>query len=241
MLKGRGVDFIKVQSGVPHDAYLAIAQESKRLGIEFEGHVPDAVRAADAVAAGQRTFEHLIGIFEASSPDENKYLASKYLAGKDGPPRKTVGMFLQTFDPAREKTIIQLLATNHVWQCPTLFWERGQWLVDTVDYNKDPDLAYAPRSWVKQWVGSRASILKSLDTDPLSVRVRFVQHELDLVRSCTRRRCRFSPALTRRRVSMCFLEQPTSGARAVRGGWVHAAGSAADGDAQSGEVLRTTE
>ena len=45
MLKRRGVDFIKVQSGVPHDAYLAIAQESKRLGIAFEGHVPDAIRA----------------------------------------------------------------------------------------------------------------------------------------------------------------------------------------------------
>ena len=47
-LKRRGVDFIKVQSGVPHDAYLAIAQESRRLGIAFEGHVPDAVGAADA-------------------------------------------------------------------------------------------------------------------------------------------------------------------------------------------------
>ncbi|MEP6494968.1 MAG: amidohydrolase family protein [bacterium] len=182
MLKSRGVDFIKIQSGVPHDAYLAIAKEAKRLGIEFEGHVPDAVRAADAVAAGQRSFEHLIGVFEASSPDEDKYLSRKYLAGKDTSGRKTVGMFLQTFDAAREKKIIQLLATNHVWQCPTLFWERGQWLVDTVDYNKDPDLAYAPRSWVKQWAAARKGILQSLDTDPLAIRERFVAHELDIVR-----------------------------------------------------------
>jgi imidazolonepropionase-like amidohydrolase len=182
MLKGRGVDFIKIQSGVPHDAYVAIAQEAKRLGIEFEGHVPDAVRAADAVALGQRSFEHLIGIFEASSPDEAKYLTRKYLAGKDKAGRKTPGMFLDTFDPAREKTIIQLLSANHVWQCPTLFWERGQWLVDTVDYKKDPDLAYALRSWVTQWAGARKSILESLDTDPLAVRERFVAHELDIIR-----------------------------------------------------------
>ncbi len=72
MLKSRGVDFIKIQSGVPREAYFAIAAESKKRGIEFEGHVPDAIRAAEAVAAGQRTFEHLIGIFEASSPDEDK-------------------------------------------------------------------------------------------------------------------------------------------------------------------------
>ena len=64
-LAGRGVDFIKIQSGVPHDAYLAIAGEAQARGIQFEGHVPDAVRASEAIVAGQRSFEHLIGIFEA--------------------------------------------------------------------------------------------------------------------------------------------------------------------------------
>ena len=42
MLKSRGVDFIKVQSGVPREAYFAIAEEAKKVGIPFEGHVPDA-------------------------------------------------------------------------------------------------------------------------------------------------------------------------------------------------------
>jgi imidazolonepropionase-like amidohydrolase len=173
MLKSRGVDFVKVKSGVPRDAYFAIAEEAKKVGIPFEGHVPDAVRASEAVAAGQVTFEHLIGIFEASSPDEDKYLTGK----------KTVGMFLETYDPAREANIIRLLAKNHVWQCPTLYWERGQWLVDAIDYTRDPDLAYAGHSWViKQWPESQASILKSLDTDPLLVREKFVDHELDIVR-----------------------------------------------------------
>jgi imidazolonepropionase-like amidohydrolase len=173
MLKSRGVDFIKVQSGVPRDAYFAIADEAKKLGIPFEGHVPDAIRASEAIAAGQLTFEHLIGIFEASSPDEDQYLAGK----------KTVGMFLESYDPVREAAIIKLLSAHHVWQCPTLYWERGQWLVDAIDYTKDPDLAYAAHSWVaKQWPVSQASILKSLDTDPLPIRQKFVDHELDIVR-----------------------------------------------------------
>lgn len=174
MLKGRGVDFIKVQSGVPREAYFAIADESKKLGIIFEGHVPDAIRASEAVASGQRTFEHLIGIFEASTPDETKYIA--------GQP-KTVGKFLATYDPAREAAIIQLLGKNHVWQCPTLYWERGQWLVDSIDYTKDPDLAYAAHSWVTTvWPAAQKSIYKALDSaDPLPVREKFVAHELDIV------------------------------------------------------------
>lgn len=173
MLKARGVDFIKVQSGVPREAYFAIAEESKKVGLVFEGHVPDAIRASEAVSAGQRTFEHLIGIFEASSPDEGKYLT--------GP--KTPGMFLVSYNPTLESGIIQLLARDQVWQCPTLYWERGQWLVDSIDYNKDPDLAYAGHTWVtRQWPAAQKSILNSLDTDPLAVREQFVGHELEIVR-----------------------------------------------------------
>ncbi len=172
MLKSRGVDFIKVQSGVPREAYFAIADEARKVNIPYEGHVPDAIRASEAVAAGQQTFEHLIGIFEASSPDEDRYLSGT----------KTVGMFLASYEPAREAKMIQLLAAHQVWQCPTLYWERGQWLVDAIDYTKDPDLAYAAHSWVtKQWPASQKSILQSLDTDPLPVREKFVDHELALV------------------------------------------------------------
>ncbi len=173
MLKNRGVDFVKVQSNVPREAYFAIADEAKKQGLPLEGHVPDAIRASEAINAGQVTFEHLIGIFEASSPDE-----TKYLSGTKGP-----GVFLTSYDPALEANIIALIAAHHVWQCPTLYWERGQWLVDAIDYSKDPDLAYAGHTWVtKLWPASQASIVKTLDTDPLAVREKFVPHELDIVR-----------------------------------------------------------
>ncbi len=180
MLHSCGVDFIKVQSGVPREAYFAIAEEAKKDGIEFDGHVPDAIRAAEAINAGQRTFEHLIGIFEASSPDQDTYLKGSY-GDKQG--TKTVGKLLASYDPAREQRIVALIAAKHVWQCPTLFWERGQWLVDAIDYRQDPDLAYAPRSWVDtMWPRMQKGIAGSLDTDPLPVRERFVEHELGIVR-----------------------------------------------------------
>ena len=173
-LKARGVDFIKVQSYVPRAAYFAVAAEAKAVGLPFEGHVPDAVSAAEAVAAGQRTFEHLIGIFEASSTDE-----ARYVAGAE----KSPGRFLATYDAAREAAAVRLLAAHRVWQCPTLFWERGQWLVDSIAWRADPDLAYAGRSWVAQrWPRAQASIGRTLDAEPRPVRARFVAHELDLVR-----------------------------------------------------------
>jgi imidazolonepropionase-like amidohydrolase len=182
-LQRSGVDFIKIQSGVPRDAYFAIADEAKKKGIAFEGHVPDAIRASEAVAAGQRTFEHLIGIFEASTPDEDSFITRRYGAGKDSAANKFLAAFLDRYDATREASIVQLLAKNTIWQCPTLFWERGQWLVDAIDFTKDPDLAYTPHTWVaKKYPAMRKSIAESMDADPLPVRQRFVQHELDIVR-----------------------------------------------------------
>lgn len=182
-LQSRGVDFIKVQSGIPHDAYLAIATEAKSRGIDFEGHVPDAVRASEAIAAGQRSFEHLIGIFEASTPDEVSLVTRRYGAGRDTAANKSLGALLERFDLAREASLLRELARKQVWQCPTLFWERGQWLVDVVDFTQDPDSAYIPRTWLaRKFPSTRRSLLGSLDTEPLAVRQKFVGHELEIVK-----------------------------------------------------------
>jgi imidazolonepropionase-like amidohydrolase len=183
LLKSKGADFIKIQSGVPRDGYFAIAAEAKKAGLPIDGHVPDVIRASEAVAAGQRTFEHLIGIFEASTPDEDLFLTRKWGAGKTPERNKSLATLLDRYDPGREASLVKLLAQKHVWQCPTLFWERGQWLVDVVDFAHDPDVAFTPRTWLeKNYPASQKSILASMDTDPLPVRRRFVDHELELVR-----------------------------------------------------------
>ena len=67
MLKGRGVDMIKTQSLIPRDAYFALADEATRIGIPFEGHVPNAVTALEAMNAHQRSFEHLIGVRDTAN------------------------------------------------------------------------------------------------------------------------------------------------------------------------------
>jgi imidazolonepropionase-like amidohydrolase len=183
MLAAKGVDFIKIQSYVPREAYFAIAEECRRRGMTFVGHVPDGVRGAEAAKAGQKSFEHLIGVFEGSSTAEEALVGAggtepAALGGAKGPAR-----FLDTYDPAREAALGRVLIAQQTWQCPTLYWERGQWLVDAIDVSRDPDGQYAPASWrEKTWPRFTASIRKELDTDPLAVRERFVTHELEIVR-----------------------------------------------------------
>lgn len=135
-LKDHGVDFIKLQSLIPRDAVLAIADEAKKQEIAFEGHVPDAMRASEMSEMGMKSFEHLIGIFEGSSLSEDDFL-------KGG---KTEGKFLATFDEARAASLAALLAKNHTWQCPTLAWERGGNLLDVTDFSADTRAKYVPEA-----------------------------------------------------------------------------------------------
>jgi hypothetical protein len=170
-LQAQGVDFIKIQSLIPRDGYFAAAAEAKKRGIVFVGHVPDAVRAAEASEAGQKSIEHFTGIFEACSPLEDELI--------QGP--KTLGRYATTYDSARAQHIIEIMARNQTWQIPTLVWERGQWLVDAIDLSHDPLTQYAPAAWRdRTWPMFVKAILSDMDVDPLPVRQHFVQMELDM-------------------------------------------------------------
>ena len=176
-LKTRGADFIKLQSLIPREAVFAIADEAKKQGISFVGHVPDAVRASEASNAGQKSFEHLIGIFEGSSPLEDQFIK--------GP--KTTGQFLSSYDPARAATLFALLAKNQTWQCPTLVWERGGNLIDQTDFAHDTRAKYAPAYWKEvTWKRFTEQIVHEFNTDDLATRKRFVEKELEVVNAMHR-------------------------------------------------------
>ena len=171
-LKKRGADFIKLQSLIPGDAVQAIAEESKKQQIAFEGHVPDAVTAESMSNSGMSSFEHLIGIFEGSSPLEGEFL-------KGG---KTVAKFLASYDEQRAERLARVLARNQTWQCPTLVWERGGNLIDTIDFGKNVHGKYVPSYWKdKAWKAETAAVEKNFGTDDLATRKAFVAKELEVV------------------------------------------------------------
>jgi len=171
-LAARGVDFIKLQSLIPRPAVFAIAEEAKKVGIPFAGHVPDAVRASEMSAAGQKSFEHLIGIFEGSSPREDDFLGGE----------KSPGRFLKSFDEGRAVALATVLARNRTWQCPTLVWERGGNLIEERDLDHDPLAKYAPASWKDgAWKRFREQLTGEFNVDDLATRKRFVEKELEVV------------------------------------------------------------
>src|SRR5580692_248643 len=171
-LKHRGVDFIKLQSLIPRDAVFAIAAEAKKQEIPFEGHVPDSVRASEMSAAGMHSFEHLIGIFEGSSPLEDQFLKGD----------KSESKFLASYDPARASVLATTLAQSQTWQCPTLVWERGGNLLDLTDFSKDPRSKYVPAYWKdKTWKQFSVEVQKEFNIDDLETRKKFVEKELQVV------------------------------------------------------------
>ena len=172
-LQKGGADFIKIQSLVPRDGYFAAAEEAKKDGIVFAGHVPDKVRATEASNAGQKSIEHLTGVFEGCSTVEDELMAAPR-----GPGR---GKFLSTYDSARAKALIALFVKNQTWQVPTLYWERGEWLIEQTSAGPDPLIKYAPAAWRRAWPMFTTGIEKDWSTDPFADRERFFQAELKMV------------------------------------------------------------
>jgi imidazolonepropionase-like amidohydrolase len=173
-LKNEGVDFIKIQSLIPREGYFAAAEEAKKLGIVFAGHVPDKVRAVEASNAGQKSVEHLTGVFEGCSTVEDELMAAPR-----GPGR---GRFLSTYDPERAKALIALFVKNQTWQVPTLYWERGEWLIEQTSAGPDPLAKYAPAIWKdRAWPMFSKDIAKNWSSDPFVDRENFFKAELKMV------------------------------------------------------------
>lgn len=171
-LKHNGADFIKLQSLIPREAVFAIAEEARKEEIPFEGHVPDSVRASEMSDAGMHSFEHLIGIFEGSSP-----LESDFLKGE-----KNETKFLSSYDPERAASLAALLAKNQTWQCPTLVWERGGNLIDVADFSKDNRAKYVPAYWKEHtWKIFAEAVKTEFNTDDLETRKKFIEKELEVV------------------------------------------------------------
>ena len=171
-LKHSGADFIKLQSLIPRDAVLAIADEAKKQEIPFAGHVPDSVRASEMSNAGMRSFEHMIGVFEGSSPLEDEFLRGN----------KTESGFLASYDPERAAALAAVLAKNQTWQCPTLVWERGGNLLDVTDFSDDQRAKYIPTYWKEQtWKSFTKEIEAGFADDSLETRKKFIDKELEAV------------------------------------------------------------
>jgi imidazolonepropionase-like amidohydrolase len=159
--KQAGADFIKVYSRLPRDAYFAIADEAKKQGIPFAGHVPGDVTVLEASDAGQKSIEHLTGFPEACSAREEelrrreKEVMSNLPEGQKFPSRASLRsltrLMLDTFSPEKAKALSAHLVRNHTWQCPTLVVQRNMAFIQDPAIRNDPRVKYMPPEMISWW------------------------------------------------------------------------------------------
>jgi hypothetical protein len=162
LLARSGYDFLKVYNDLPREAYFAIAQEARAIGIPFAGHVPEAVSPLEAAEAGQRSQEHLINILLACSTKEDALRAERLRVMNDdqisGEARlRMLGFpdpadFLDsqgkdTYNKDKAATLFAAFVRNGVWHTPTLALLHGFAYGD--DMLNDPSFHYMPESWRK--------------------------------------------------------------------------------------------
>jgi imidazolonepropionase-like amidohydrolase len=160
-VKKEGADFIKVFNGIPPEAYFAIADEAKKQGIPFAGHVPYLVSAAEASDAGQQSIEHCYFVLLACSNRDEEELKKKLketletlVANPSSLRHMSACVKLLTDTIYSEKKAAALFARfvkNGTWVCPTLMLYHSVSFRDEEDLVNDPRLKYMPLSTRDSW------------------------------------------------------------------------------------------
>jgi hypothetical protein len=149
--QARGVDFLKIYSLMPRDAFFALADEARRAHLPFAGHLPIDVSALEASNAGMASMEHGHGLQEAcSSRDstlraEQRRLIDELIAAKEHNLLvepiyvEQAERAFTSYDEARCRALYAAFARNHTAQTPTLT------LVESWAHEHDPGRLRDPR------------------------------------------------------------------------------------------------
>lgn len=155
--------FIKVRNRVGLDEYQAIIERAEEGGLPVAGHVPWLVRASEASDAGQRSIEHLTGVVEGCSTDQDvlidmnrqilEALAERKGAAADSLEDRFFDRMLSTQDNSRCRSLLRHLARNETWQVPTLVLKRGVVrFLDGPGIVDEALLKYVHPDWRVTWV-----------------------------------------------------------------------------------------
>jgi imidazolonepropionase-like amidohydrolase len=187
-LKQRGADFIKVYSLLPRAAFWAIADEAKRQGMTFAGHVPASVSAAEAADAGQKSMEHLFGVLPACSSNEAMLRdeALTEIQNSSAPvfireELRAQVKTLDTYDAQKAAALFARFAQNNTWQVPTLVGWQNLAEAETAPFIHDARLTYLPRERREAWTAQRAYLRNHITAEYWAHSQRLFRKQLDVV------------------------------------------------------------
>lgn len=121
--KDFGYDHLKIHENLSLETYDTIVATAKRVGLDFGGHVPAAVGVRHALAAGQKSIEHLDNYADEIGSDD-----------------------------AKRAELARATVAAGAWTVPTMaLWEvfLGADPVDSLAAR--PELRYVPAQWIGGW------------------------------------------------------------------------------------------
>lgn len=162
-LHAEGADFLKTYDGLERDSYFAVAEEAKRIQMPFEGHLPVAIRAREAVAAGQKSIEHG-AVLEGTSSNEDRVVeagavlkairaagTSHDYASIPETIAREGNLVLDGYSEDKAKGLYGDMATHGTYLCPTLVTERNVTFIDDISKQEDPLRLYALPRQLRDW------------------------------------------------------------------------------------------
>lgn len=177
-IKSDGYDYVKVYSALGREAYLAIADEARKDGIPYAGHVPGSVSTVEASSSGQKSFEHLHGILLSCSTREDDLRKDPlaYFAEQKAE--------LETFSEEKAAALFATFKKNGTWQVPTLVVLRNAALYSDPEYSRtfsNPSrLRYVPYALKMMW-SMGIDLAPKMTPENLAISRRYFQWELQVV------------------------------------------------------------
>lgn len=243
-LKQRGADFIKVYDLLPRAAYFAIADEAKKCGITFAGHVPATVTASEAADAGQKSIEHLGNVavscsaksanlqkvWSAALLEQDNALAIRGLTRVDTDA-------LESHSVKECSKLSTRFVKNRTWHDPTLVVYRNLASGNEPALVRDSRLRYIPHAIRSEWHPDKSIFSKALTRDDFAGLKRTFPKLLEIVGLMRRSGVEFLVGTDAPAVPYSFPGFSVHDEMALAGeGRFHADGSTASGDEQSREV-----
>ncbi|MGH9530809.1 MAG: amidohydrolase family protein, partial [Terriglobales bacterium] len=199
-LKSDGVDFVKVQAGLTREAFFAVADEARKSGMVFAGHVPESLNAAEVSDAGQKSVEHVspalpgdAGILLAcSSREEELRRELKALREMEADPkasadeyrartRKLQADLLDSYDAEKAAAVMKHLARNRTWVVPTLIWSQSFRPLSKEDTGARLPMNQLPAKLRQRWLAGRQRYLEAVAAETLALNQRVARRSIEFV------------------------------------------------------------
>jgi imidazolonepropionase-like amidohydrolase len=154
-LKQRAADFIKILTLPSREVFFAVADEARKQGISFVGHLPLDVDAGEASDAGMHSIEHLYySDFALSLSAQEKTLRPQLLAAEKKRDFTASASLrseaVASFSAEKAAALWSKLKANKTWVTPTLegIYAAGHPSVVPVDKKS---LTFIPDPVLKSW------------------------------------------------------------------------------------------